>query len=161
MSINILLKTGNSLVSDAVIGKPHWNIYCNRPMVFKHTDFPPAFGPEITSMRLSLLSSASRGTIVRLCRLSDCANSGCLAVRSTRRSSVDIIGFEAPFSNAQRAFARSISTVAIKCSVRSTSAISARNVSVKAVKMRTISLRSSYSNSRSRLFNSTTSAGST
>ena len=98
---------------------------------------------------------------LRFCRFSDCASSGCRAVRSTRRSSVDSIGRTAPFSNAQRALARNISVVAIKCSERSTSAISMRSVSVKVVRMRTISLRSSYSNSRNILFNSTTSAGST
>ena len=29
------------------MGKPHCSIYCKSPTVFKHTDFPPAFGPDI------------------------------------------------------------------------------------------------------------------
>jgi proline iminopeptidase len=32
---------------------PHWNMYCSNPTVFRQTDFPPAFGPEMIKIRCS------------------------------------------------------------------------------------------------------------
>ena len=46
----ILSKTIISDVSEVGTGIPHWNIYCRSPIVFRHTDFPPALGPEMRSM---------------------------------------------------------------------------------------------------------------
>ena len=54
---------------------PHCIMYCTRPTVCRHTDLPPALGPEMSRMRCSgRLSSMSSGTMLlpwaRSCRKS-------------------------------------------------------------------------------------------
>ena len=41
----------DAVIAAAGINKPHCNIICNKPNVFKVIDFPPALGPLITMMR--------------------------------------------------------------------------------------------------------------
>ena len=43
------------------MGRPIWSMYWSRPTVFRHTDLPPALGPEMIRMRPSLVSVISRG----------------------------------------------------------------------------------------------------
>ena len=57
------MKRGNSEISDAGTSIPDCNIYCKIPTVLRHTDFPPAFGPEIRRILFSPLNSILRGTI--------------------------------------------------------------------------------------------------
>ena len=59
----ILSKTGSSEVSEVGISMPHWNMYWRSPVVFRQTDFPPAFGPEIRRILLVGLSFTVTGTI--------------------------------------------------------------------------------------------------
>ena len=81
MSTMILSKTSISDVSDVGISIPHWNMYWRRPTVFRHTDFPPALGPEIRRMCLSGVSVAVRGTISFFSLRRALSRSGCLALR--------------------------------------------------------------------------------
>ena len=37
-------------------------MYCKSPVVWRQTDFPPALGPEITSIRLSVVRPILSGT---------------------------------------------------------------------------------------------------
>ena len=39
-------KIGSSEFSSAGTRKPHWNMYCTMPVVFRQTDLPPALGPR-------------------------------------------------------------------------------------------------------------------
>ena len=101
--------TGSSETSDAGTRKPHWNIYCTMPVVFRQTDLPPALGPEMTRICLRRSSCMSSGTTSRPCARSVCCSKGWRAFFSTSRSSVETIGFTQPFSEAQRPLARSMS----------------------------------------------------
>ena len=147
--MQILSNTGNSLVSAAVTGNPHWNIYCTIPAVFKQTDLPPALGPEMTKICFCLSSCISRGTSSFFSRLSVCASKGWKARRNTIRSSVETIGIPAPFSTAQRALALTASISARYSPAATIGSASGINDSVNSVKIRTISRRSAYSNSLS------------
>ncbi|CUQ58407.1 Uncharacterised protein [Segatella copri] len=59
--------------------KPHCSIYCNNPTVFRQTDLPPAFGPEMIRMRLSCVSMISNGTTFSFFFCRDSCNNGCIA----------------------------------------------------------------------------------
>jgi len=39
-------------------------MYCSKPTVFKQTDLPPAFGPEITVILFSAFNSMLSGTML-------------------------------------------------------------------------------------------------
>ena len=65
MSIMIFEKTPALEFSETGIDNPHCIIYCNSPAVFRQTDFPPAFGPEIINILLSVVRMISSGTILR------------------------------------------------------------------------------------------------
>ena len=64
ISIIMLMKMPERERSLTGIDSPHCSIYCRRPVVFRHTDFPPALGPEMTSRRRSVVSEMSNGTMV-------------------------------------------------------------------------------------------------
>ena len=42
-------------------GNPHCIIYCSKPTLFRHTDLPPALGPEMMRILLSGVSLMSNG----------------------------------------------------------------------------------------------------
>ena len=91
MSIIIFWNEPTVERSPTGIDKPHCSIYCSSPTVLRHTDLPPAFGPEIISSRpifffLSVKSVASvvsnlisSGTTFLSCFASDRCNNGCMA----------------------------------------------------------------------------------
>ena len=147
--MQILSNTGNSLISPAVTGKPHWNIYCTIPVVFRQTDLPPALGPEITNICFSLSSCISSGTSSFFSRLRVCASNGWNAFRNTILSSSETMGLPALFSTAQRALARTASISARYSPATAMGSASGRSSSVNSVKRRTISRRSAYSSSLS------------
>ena len=62
ISINILWKIPNLLLSSTGTGSPHWNMYWRSPAVCRQTDFPPALGPDIRMIRWSSLISRLSGT---------------------------------------------------------------------------------------------------
>ena len=55
---------------------PHCAMYCTMPAVFSVTDFPPALGPDIRSMRRSGDSVISSGIISRPWLSSDIFRTG-------------------------------------------------------------------------------------
>lgn len=65
--------------SPAGTGMPHCSIYCNNPTVFRQTDFPPAFGPDISRIRCPGRSSTSSGTTFPPCLANECCSNGCMA----------------------------------------------------------------------------------
>ena len=79
--------TGSSDVSDVGMSIPHWNIYCRRPVVFRHTLFPPALGPEIRRMRFWGVRVTVSGTIAFFSRFRDLSRRGWRALRSLRAPS--------------------------------------------------------------------------
>ena len=84
---------------------PHWNMYCSSPVVFRHTDFPPAFGPEISSSLFLSVSVTVSGTICRPSAFRAFSSRGCLALRRLRLPSSDIMGIPAMKSSAVLALA--------------------------------------------------------
>ena len=61
MSMNILLNMPAWLRSCIGMSRPHCNMYCSNPTVFRQTDFPPALGPEMMRIRCFSSSSISSG----------------------------------------------------------------------------------------------------
>ena len=53
---------GSAVPAAAGTSQPHWEISTSIPTAFKATDFPPAFGPLITSTFRSRSTTRSRGT---------------------------------------------------------------------------------------------------
>ena len=88
MSIMMVSKTPIVLFSFIGTLSPHCTIYCSSPTVFRHTDLPPALGPEMTSIcplgillspptsDLSPLNIMSRGTISLFWRFKELRNRG-------------------------------------------------------------------------------------
>ena len=76
MSIIMFWKTPTVLLSPMGIDSPHCTMYCNSPTVFRHTDLPPALGPEMMRRRLSLTSMMSSGTTFLSCLASERCSSG-------------------------------------------------------------------------------------
>ena len=105
MLTDILSNMGSSEVSEVGISMPHWNMYCSSPVVFRHTDFPPAFGPEISSMRLVGVRVMVSGTMLRPSAFRAFSSSGCLAFLRLRLPSVEITGIPAMKSRAVWALA--------------------------------------------------------
>ena len=65
MLTSIRSNTGSSEVSEVGISMPHWNMYCNSPVVFRQTDLPPAFGPEMRRILFAGVSITVTGTMER------------------------------------------------------------------------------------------------
>ena len=101
MSSNIL----NSLTSLAGTSNPHWNMYCSIPTVLRHTDFPPAFGPEMTRRCLSGVRVRVRGTICFFSFLSAASRIGWRPFTIFMVSSCEMMGFPASICIATRALA--------------------------------------------------------
>ena len=57
-------------------GMPHCSMYCSSPTVLRHTDLPPALGPEIMMKRLSRGSDTLSGVISSPLRLRLSTSSG-------------------------------------------------------------------------------------
>ena len=161
MSIMMFWNTPVFDLSLTGIDRPHCSIYCISPTVFRHTDFPPALGPEMIRMRLAPVSVISNGTIFLSCFSSDLCSSGC------RASIQSISGFGSTFGSmaficfAISARARTLSICPMNTYERSISFTWGLMMAVMSVSILIISLRSSASSSLTLLFASTTSAGST
>ena len=95
MDTMIRSKTGSSDVSEVGMSMPHWNMYCNRPTVLRHTDFPPALGPEIKRMRFSGVSVTVSGTMLFFSFRRLFSSSGCRAFRRLSDPSSDSTGMPA------------------------------------------------------------------
>ncbi len=76
MSTNMSSNTDISLTGLAGTSQPHCIMYCNSPVLLRHTDLPPALGPDMTSMCLSLSSLSVSGTMDLPSRFSVCSKSG-------------------------------------------------------------------------------------
>ena len=152
----------NPISLDSCIGtaRPHWTIYWSRATVLRHTDLPPALGPLITSIRLSVRRIES-GTTVLPCRRKLSRRIGCLASRQSSIGRWWSVGTIASISVANNALARRKSTSARKSSLAKICGISGRICSVISNRIRMRSRRSSPSSSRIRLLASTTCWGST
>ena len=156
----ILSKTGSSDASDVGMSIPHWNIYWRSPTVFRHTDFPPALGPDMRRMCLAGLRLAVRGTMAFFSLRSALSRSGWRALRRLSSPLSDITGIPAMKSSAICAFAimKSISPRYLAPPRRS--GIYGRRKSVNSRRIRRISLCSEKRSSFIWLSSSTTSAGS-
>ena len=111
-------------------------------------------------MRFSGVSSISSGTTFLPCLASDICNSGCTASNQSTICLSSTSGLHALASMLKTAFAR-IKSISAKNSYEERMAgTCGRTIAENSVRMRIISRRSSPSNSRIRLFASTTSAGS-
>ena len=158
--MNMLLKIPATLALFKGMCMPHCNMYCKRPTVFRHTDLPPAFGPEMMSMRCSRLSLMSSGTTFFPCLASVMRSKGCSASTQSMWGWSCSCGLMASMLMAVSALARIKSISARKVYDSRISGICGRTSSVNSVRMRITSRRSSPSSSRMRLLASTTSAGS-
>ena len=69
MSMKIWSKMPMSEVLSIGTGRPHCIIYCSRPTLFRHTDLPPALGPEMIRIRFSGSNRMSNGTTSLWCFL--------------------------------------------------------------------------------------------
>ena len=160
MSMNMLPNTPVRERSPTGTERPHCSMYCTRPTVFRHTDLPPALGPEIISIRFSCVSVMSSGTTALPCLPSERASSGWTA----RIQSMCGLGLTAgsiplmSWAKLALAFIRSI--VARNLYDSNIGFTWGRTSFAKSVSMRIISRRSSDSSSLILLFASTTSAGS-
>ena len=98
--MKMLLKMPKTLLCATGTGMPHWNIYCNRPTVFRQTDLPPAFGPEMSRMRCFCVRVISNGTTLRgsssRCSILYVSNfsckSGCTAMAQSSTCLSSILG---------------------------------------------------------------------
>ena len=106
MSMKMLSKISISLTSEVGMSMPHWNIYCSRPTVLRHTDLPPAFGPEISRMCFSRLNDRVSGTISFFSRRSEASSSGWRARRRLSSPLVERMGMPAIMSRATSALER-------------------------------------------------------
>ena len=112
MSIIMSLKMPTFERSLTGMDSPHCSMYCSRPTVFRHTDLPPAFGPEMISMWRSRVSMMSSGTIGFSCFFSASHKSGCFAVIQSTTGFALTSGSMPPVSCANSARARMKSTSA-------------------------------------------------
>ena len=122
---------------------PHCSIYCKSPTVFKHTDLPPALGPEIIRMRWWVFSSMSSGTTFLLCLANEICNKGWIAVDQSNICRFSKFGLMALIWMAKCALAR-IKSISAKnsyeCRIAGTCG---RTVDENSVRIRIISRRSS------------------
>ena len=160
MSSIMLSKTPTWEVSPSGTDSPHCTIYCSNPTVFRQTDLPPALGPEIMSIRLSLLSVMSRGTTRFPCFSSEIRSKGCIACPQSITAVDCTVGSIAEKVRESAAFAWIKSMLAsnwYEWIISSTWGLISFATSVK---IRIISRFSSASKLRIRLLASTTSVGS-
>ena len=160
MSMNRWRNIPALLRSCTGMSSPHCNIYCSRPAVFRQTDFPPALGPEMSSMRLSPSSAMSRRDIFLPCFCSDSSSNGWQAAPQSIMGRLLIAGFTASKRMASCAFARMKSISPRKSYAARRLGTCGRSSSENATSMRITSRLSSASSSRMRLLACTTSAGS-
>ena len=150
---------------------PHCIMYCSSPVVFRHTDLPPALGPEIISILptflsplipelRSPLSSISNATTSFPCFLSDIISSGCFACVQSISGVSSTCSSMPPICSAISAFARIISIVARSEYDAVISPMCGRTSFENSVSIRITSCRSAASSSLIRLLASTTSVGS-
>ena len=160
MSIKILPNNPAWLRSCIGTGIPHCNIYCSNPTVFRQTDLPPAFGPDIIRIRWFRFSSISSGTTFLLCLASESCSSGCMAMVQSKICLSSSDGLMALVWIEKWALARMKSISARNSYDWRMAGTCGRMTAEKSVRIRMISRRSSPSSSRILLFASTTSAGS-
>ena len=161
MSMKMLSKISISLTSDVGMSMPHWNIYCSRPTVLRHTDLPPAFGPEISRMCFSRFSERVSGTISFFSRRSEASSRGWRARRRLNSPLSERMGIPAIISRATSAFERMKSISPIYSEAAISIGNEGRRNSVNSSRMRAISRCSSNWSSRIWLPSSTISKGST
>ena len=109
----ILSKTGSSEVSEVGTSMPHWNMYWSSPVVLRHTDLPPALGPEIKRICLAGVKRIETGTISFLSFLNALSRRGWRALRRFISPLSEMIGAPALKSRATCALAirKSISPI--------------------------------------------------
>ena len=161
MDTMIRSNTGSSEVSEVGMSMPHWNMYCSRPTVLRHTDLPPALGPEIRRMCFSGVRVAVRGTIGRPSLRRAFSSSGWRAFRSSSSPFSDRMGMPAMKSRATPAFAIRKSISPRKIAAAERSGIQGRRNSENSCRMRAISRVSANRSSAISLVRATISAGST
>ena len=105
MSTMMRSKTIISEVSEVGMSIPHWNMYWSSPTVLRHTDLPPALGPEMRRMCFCSERVAVSGTISFLSFFRARSSSGCLAFLRFISPFSEIIGMPAMKSSAICAFA--------------------------------------------------------
>ena len=142
------------------MSRPHCNMYCSNPTVFRQTDFPPALGPEMMRIRCFSSSSISSGITFFPCLARESCNSGCTAIVQSITCLFSKAGFSPVICSENKALARMKSISARNSYDSKTSGMDGRNKLENSIRMRIISRRSSPSSSRMRLLASTTSAGS-
>ena len=160
MSMKILPNRPTWLRSCMGTSMPHCSIYCSNPTVFRHTDLPPALGPDIIRIRRLRFSSMSNGTTFFPCLARESCNSGWTAIVQSNNCSFSRLGLILFVWMAKWLLARMKSISARNSYDCSISGIEGRRVLENSVRIRMISRRSSPSSSRIRLLASTTSAGS-
>ena len=156
----MLLKIPAVLLGATGIGIPHCNMYCSNPTVLRHTDLPPALGPDIKRIRFLLDSLMSSGTTDFPFFFNDFSSNGCMAMLQSISGFVEISGCMDFVLIANFAFARVKSISAKNSKFCSISCTSGRILFVISSNIRCISRLSSASNSLILLFASTTSDGS-
>ena len=160
ISIIICLNIPASDASPTGTVSPHWSMYCISAAVFRHTDLPPAFGPEMTSIRLPSCSVISSGTTSLPTSGRRLHNMGCRACCQRMTGFLTRVGAMLFSCSPTRAFARTKSTSATNCCTCIRSSNSGRSSLEKAISIRIRSRRSAPSSSRIWLFASTTCCGS-
>ena len=138
---------------------PHCVSHCSSPTVFRHTLFPPAFGPEISNTCLSSLIRKFIGTTVPIFS----SNNGCRAsLKSITAAVFPPLSFIlSPLClTAHTAFALQKSSSSITHAACSISRLFGRNRSVTSVRILFTSSRSAASTSLTLLFTSTAASGS-
>ena len=136
--------------------KPHCSMYCSSAAVFRQTDFPPAFGPEITSIRLPSRRTMSNGTTSLPTSGRRLHRTGCRACSQCRIGLGVRVGAILFSCRPTRALARTKSTSATNCCTCIRSPNSGRKRLAKSINMRMRSRRSAPSSSRIWLFASIT-----
>ena len=160
MSMNMLPNTPVRERSPIGTERPHCSMYCTRPTVFRHTDLPPALGPEIISIRFSCVSVMSSGTTALPCLPSERASRGWTARIQSMWGRGSTHGSMPLVSRARAALALMKSMAASSLYDSSMGRTWGRTRAANSVSILIISRRSSASSSLIRLLASTTSAGS-
>ncbi len=105
MSIIMLSNMPTRERSPKGTGSPHCIMYCSRPTVFRQTDLPPAFGPDIIRMNRSRVSIMSSGTTCLPCLSRDRRSNGCMACIQSMCGKVSTWGSTALVLSASSALA--------------------------------------------------------
>ena len=91
---------------------PHCSMYCSSPTVLRHTDLPPALGPDMMSMRFWGVRMMSSGTTCLSCFSNDRRSRGCEAPIQSMYGRGCSCGSMALMSLANSALARTKSILA-------------------------------------------------